>query len=556
MTLFFTQRGADLTEIFFLGVLLFVACPFMGLVMSKLVKGEWPSALLSFESKVMHLFKIDGHREMERSEYLKNFLWLHFWGFVFLMVLLAGLDGVPWLLALNIALSFLTNTNWQAYQGESLLSGWSETLGLTVQNFVSPAMGLCVLLVLARSLRRSRSKNLGNIWQDFFRVTLWILLPLSLVTSLVLISQGVPQTFPETKIVESLEGDTETFVTGPVASQVAIKQVGSNGGGYYGANSAHPLENPSPLSNFIQLIMILFLPISCLFCFGFLIKDFRHAWALFGACSLLFLVGLAFTVWAQWSLNESFGMAWLEGREFRFRDGMTSLWSVATTATSHGSVNSSLSTASPFAITVWLFMMLSGEVIFGGIGSGLVGLILYVILAVFLAGLMVGRTPEYLGKKITTPELVATGLGLMIPALSVLILSALAATTSWGLEARSHLGPHGLTEILYAVASSVGNNGSALAGLNAASPFYLLLTSVGFVLGRFGLLIPVFFLAGLWVEKPKTPWSEGTFPTHGFTFALLVVMTIVLVGALTFFPLLSLGPVLDGLSIPQVGVRP
>ncbi len=458
------------------------------------------------------------------------------------------LPAVSWHLALNTAISFMTNTNWQAYAGETTLSYLTQFLGLTVQNFVSAATGIAVFAALCRGIGRRSSETIGNFWADCVRSTVYILLPLSLVFAVILVGQGVVQTLRPYVTVTTIEGQQQTIPLGPAASQIAIKQLGTNGGGFFNANSAHPFENPTPLSNFLEMLAILLVAASMTYTFGKMVGSKRQGWILFVSMLVLFIGGLTVSLYAEHADNRLLGVAGsLEGKETRFGITNSVIWSTATTAASNGSINAMHESLSPLAALVAMFNMMVGEVIFGGVGSGLYGMIAYVILAVFIAGLMVGRTPEYLGKKIESFEIKMSVIAVLASSIVVLFSGALACITPAGLATLSTSGTHGLTEILYAFASAANNNGSAFAGLNANTPFYDLLTGAAMLIGRFSVSVPMLAVAGHLAQKKFTPPSAGTFPTDGALFVLLLLGTIIIIGALNFFPVLSLGPVIEHL---------
>ncbi|MGH9472352.1 MAG: potassium-transporting ATPase subunit KdpA [Terriglobales bacterium] len=471
-------------------------------------------------------------------------------------------------LAFNTAISFVTNTNWQSYGGETTFSYAVQMAALTVQNFVSAAAGMAVAIALIRGFVRRQSATIGNFWTDTVRGTVYILLPLSLVGALVLCSQGVIQNFHHAATVATLEGAPQTLAQGPVASQEAIKQLGTNGGGFFNANSAHPYENPTPLSNLIECLFILLIPAALVYTFGCMVGDTRQGWALYATMFLLFLAGMAICYPAEQAGNpnltrlgvESHATASqpggnMEGKEVRFGIADSALWAVATTDASNGSVNSMHDSFTPLGGLVPLFNIESAEVIFGGAGSGLYGMLLFAIVAVFVAGLMVGRTPEYLGKKIESKEVKMAMLALIACAFSILVFAAAATQihssphSYWnpGPAAANlgNAGPHGLTEILYAYSSATGNNGSAFAGLNANTPWYNLTLGLAMLIGRFLIIIPMLAVAGSLAAKKAIPTSSGTLPTHGPLFVGLLAGTVIMVGALTFFPALALGPIVE-----------
>ena len=457
-----------------------------------------------------------------------------------------GMPAVGGALALNTAVSFATNTNWQAYSGEASLSALTQMLGLGTANFLSAATGIAGLLALTRGIARRSSRTLGNAWVDLTRAILYVLLPLSFLLALALMSQGVPQTFAAYPVATTLAGHETLIPLGPAASQIAIKQLGTNGGGFFGVNSAHPFENPTPLSNFLQVLAILLLPAALTATFGRMVGAPRQGWALFSAMAVLFIASLGLSLWSEYTPNAAMGSAApLEGKELRFGVTHSVLWSTATTAASNGSVNAMHSSLSAASGGLALLNLLLGEVVFGGVGSGLYGMLLFALLAVFLAGLMVGRTPEYLGKKIEAAEIRLVAFALLIPAAVVLVLSALAASTDAGRSGNAHTGPHGLTEILYAFGSMGNNNGSAFGGLGANSPFYLLWGSLAMLIGRYAVLLPVLAIAGGFAAKKITPPSVGSFPTDRPLFVGLLAGVVVVESGLTFFPALTLGPLLE-----------
>lgn len=499
----------------------------------------------------------------------------------------AGLGAVTTDLAFNTAASFVTNTNWQAYGGETTLSYLTQMLGLTVQNFVSAATGMAVLVVLIRGLARRSALTIGNFWTDLVRSTLYILLPLALLLSLLLVSQGVVQTFasyqtvtmlqpagyakpvmdangqpvldeqgqPKTELATAVE---QVLAVGPAASQIAIKQLGTNGGGFFNVNSAHPFENPTPWSNFLQVLAILLIPAALCYTFGMMVGDTRQGWSLLAAMIILLLCFIPLGLWAEQSGNPAFTALGIdqassagqsggnmEGKETRFGIANSVLWAAVTTAASNGSVNSMHDSYTPLGGLMPLFLMQFGEVVFGGVGSGLYGMIVFAIIAVFVAGLMVGRTPEYLGKKIEPYEMKMASLLILIMPMVVLGLTALAVSTTAGTSSVLNPGAHGFSEILYAYTSMGNNNGSAFGGLNANTPFYNLTGGIAMLISRFWLAIPTLALAGALARKKLVPAGPGTLPTHTPLFVVLLLGVIVLVGALTFVPALALGPVIE-----------
>jgi K+-transporting ATPase ATPase A chain len=503
----------------------------------------------------------------------------------------ANLGGVVPDLAFNTAVSFATNTNWQAYGGETTLSYLTQILGLTVQNFVSAATGMAVLVALIRGLNRSTSTTLGNFWSDLVRSTLYILLPLALLLSVLLVSQGVVQTLDSYRTVTLLQpagydktvtdatgqavldeqGKPKTepaaiieqiIAVGPAASQIAIKELGTNGGGFFNTNSAHPFENPTPLSNFLEVLAIVLIPAAFCYTFGKMVGDTRQGWVILAAMTILLLCFIPIGLWAEQSGNpllsdigvdQQFeaGQAGgnMEGKELRFGIAQSSLWSAVTTAASNGSVNSMHDSYTPLGGLVPLFLMQFGEVVFGGVGSGLYGMIVFAIIAVFVSGLMVGRTPEYLGKKIEPYEMKMAALLILIMPIVVLGLTALAISAENGRSAILNPGPHGFSEVLYAYTSQGNNNGSAFAGLNANTPFYNLTGGIAMLISRFWLAIPILALAGSLARKKLVPIGSGTLPTHTPLFVVLLIGVVVMVGALTFLPALALGPIVEQLMM-------
>jgi K+-transporting ATPase ATPase A chain len=419
-------------------------------------------------------------------------------------------------------------------------------VGLSVQNFVSAATGIAVVVALIRGLARRTASTIGNFWFDLVRSTLYILLPLSIVLALVLVSQGVVQNFSQYQEATTLAGETQMLPQGPAASQIAIKQLGTNGGGFFNTNSSHPYENPTPLSNFLEMFSILLIPAALTYTYGKMVGSTRQGWVIFAAMLFLILVGLAVMLVSEYSLNPAYSVAGvMEGKETRFGIANSILWASATTAASNGSVNAMHSSFSPLAGGIAMLNIMLGEVIFGGVGAGLYGILIFVILTVFIAGLMVGRTPEYLGKKIESWEVKMAIAAVLLPSACILLFSALASVTDTGLASRANAGPHGLSEILYAFTSASGNNGSAFAGLNANVPFYNILMAIAMWIGRFGVILPALAIAGSMVVKKTSPSSPGTFPTDGVLFVGMLIAVILIVGGLTFFPALSLGPVVE-----------
>lgn len=505
--------------------------------------------------------------EMRWPHYLLAILLFNALGFVVLlaMLLMQGslplnpqqLPGLSWHLALNTAVSFVTNTNWQSYSGESTLSYFSQMVGLTVQNFLSAATGIAVAFALIRGFANRSSASLGNAWRDLTRITLYVLLPISLLMALFFVSQGSIQNFAPYHSFTTLEGVQQTLSMGPVASQEAIKMLGTNGGGFFNANSAHPFENPTVLTNLVQMLSIFLIPAALCFAFGESVRDRRQGHMLLWAMTLMFVAAVAVVMWAELQGNPHFlqlgadSAVNMEGKETRFGILNSSLFAVITTAASCGAVNAMHDSFTALGGMVPMWLMQLGEVVFGGVGAGLYGMLLFVLLAVFIAGLMIGRTPEFLGKKVDVWEMKMTALAILVTPALVLIGTALAMMTDAGRSAMANPGIHGFSEVLYAVSSAANNNGSAFAGLSANTPFWNLLLAVCMLLGRFGIIIPVMAIAGAMAVKKVQPVGNGTLPTHGPLFIALLIGTVLLVGALTFIPALALGPVAEHLQLVQ-----
>lgn len=544
--------------IVFISVLVLLA-PVLGVYMSAVFMGQktFLHPVFSWlERLVYRTCGIATDEEMRWHDYAKALLWFNAFGFgaVFVLQLIQAwlplnpqhLENVSWPTAFNTAVSFMTNTNWQSYAGETTLSYLTQMLGLTVQNFVSAATGIAVLLALTRGIARKTTSTIGNFWADLTRSVVYILLPLSIILALILVGQGVVQTFSPAVTVTTVEGTPQTIPLGPAASQVAIKQLGTNGGGFYNANSAHPLENPTPLSNFLEMLAILLVPAGLVFAYGHMANASRHALIVLGVMMALFVGGLAVSFYAEYSANPAMGVAMnMEGKETRFGTANSILWSVATTDASNGSVNAMHSSLSPLAGGVAMFNMMLGEIIFGGVGAGLYGTILHILLTVFLAGLMVGRTPEYFGKKIEAREIQMVILAILAPSAVILVGAGVACVLPAALSSLGNNGPHGLSEILYAFSSAAGNNGSAFAGLNANTDFYNIILGIAILVGRFVVIIPCLAIAGSLAAKKISPPSIGTFATDTMTFGVLLIAVILIVGALTFLPALSLGPIVE-----------
>jgi len=484
----------------------------------------------------------------------------------------AGMAAVTPDSSFNTAVSFMTNTNWQGYGGESTMSYLSQMAGLGVQNFLSAATGIVVVIALTRALARESASTIGNFWVDMTRTVLYILLPLSFVLALVLVSQGVVQTFsayPSASLVEPVEHEQrneQVIAVGPAASQIAIKQLGTNGGGFFNANSAHPLENPTPLSNFLEVLAILLIPAALCYTFGSMVGDTRQGWAILAAMTLVFVALLGVCAWAENQGNPQLTALGvdqtttaaqpggnMEGKEARFGIANSALWATATTAASNGSVNSMHDSFTPLGGLVPLWLIQLGEVIFGGVGSGLYGMLMFVVVAVFVAGLMIGRTPEYLGKKIEAYEIKMASIAVLIPLFTCLFGAAIATMVDVGRSSVANSAAHGFSEILYAFTSASGNNGSAFAGLSANTPFYNTALGIVMFFARYWIIIPVLAFAGSVVTKKRVPAGVGTLPTHTTLFVLWLVGVVIVIGALTFFPALALGPIVEHLQLYHAG---
>jgi K+-transporting ATPase ATPase A chain len=563
--MFRTMNGRDWIQLaVYFGALVIIA-PFLGRYLAAVFTGalpRWMRPLKAIECRMHRLAGCTPEKEMSWSQYAAALLWFNFLGLLALLGLQVAqqalplnpenLPNVPWLLAINTAVSFVTNTNWQAYSGEATMSYLTQMLGLTAQNFISAATGMAVLLALARGMTRKSMATVGNFWADLVRCVLYVLLPLSLLLAIALVTQGVVQTFSPYVEVTTLEGANQVVPLGPAASQIAIKQLGTNGGGFFGVNSAHPFENPTPLTNFLQMFAILLLPAAQVFMFGRMVGSRKHAWALFGAMLLLLLAGLGISLSSEFQGNMIFpGIMPMEGKETRFGVMNSVLWAVTTTAASNGSVNAMHDSLMPLSGLTTLFNIMLGEVVFGGVGAGLYGMLAFVILTVFMAGLMVGRSPEYLGKRIEKREVIMAMIAVLAPCVVILSLSSLALMTEAGRSSISNSGPHGLSQVLYAFSSMAGNNGSAFAGLNANTPFYNLLGVVAMLIGRYAVLLPMLAIAGSLATKKACPPTLGTFPTDGMLFVILLMGVVCIVGALTFLPALTLGPLVEQLLMQQ-----
>jgi K+-transporting ATPase ATPase A chain len=495
-------------------------------------------------------------REMDWRGYLGAVLIFNALGVVLLFLLQVlqvhlpfnplALPSISWHLAFNTAMSFVTNTNWQSYSGENTLSYFVQFFGLTVQNFLSAASGMAVAVALCRALAPKSQKTLGNFWADLTRGIVYILLPLSILLTLVLVSNGVIQNFSSAEHATTLSGVEQIIPMGPAASQIAIKQLGTNGGGYFNANSAHPFENPTPFSNWLELISILLIPAGFAFLYGRITGRARQGRLIFWVMFTLLAAGVGISLYAEYQPISALGnVINLEGKETRIGVTGSVLWSMFTTVASNGSVNSMMSSMSPITGGISMLNIMLGEIIFGGVGSGLYGMLIFVLLTVFISGLMVGRTPEYLGKKVEAREIQMAVLAILIPSACVLIGTAIALSIPEGLSSLSSKGPHSFSEILYAFTSAANNNGSAFAGLNANTPFYNVALGIAMFLGRFGVIVPVMAIAGNMAAKKYSPPNAGTFNTDQMLFGVLMIAVILVVGGLTFFPALLLGPGLE-----------
>jgi len=574
-----------------LGILTKPMGVYLSRVLDPLAKTFLDPVLGPVERLLYRLLKIDRGQEQDWKGYTLSLIAFSLVGVLFTYAILRlqnylplnpqGLPALSPNLAFNTAVSFATNTNWQSYGGESTMSYFSQMVGLTFHNFVSAAAGIAVAAVLVRGIARHTAKTIGNFWVDMVRINLYLLVPLSVIFAVFLVSQGVIQNFkpyettvslltttiqtPEkTAVAEKGNDDqgkaaandkgakTQTIVQGPMASQIAIKMLGTNGGGYANANAAHPYENPTPLSNFLQILSIFLIPAGLTYYLGRSVKNQKHGWSVFSAMLILFLIGMLVCWWAESSGNlrlHQLGVADyqsnMEGKEVRFGIFGSTLFATVTTDASCGAVNAMHDSFTPLGGLVPLVNMQLGEVVFGGTGAGLYGMLIFAILAVFLAGLMVGRTPEYLGKKINAYDVKMAVLTVLIAIFTILGFTAYAAVSKWGLAGLNNSGPHGLSEMLYAFSSAVGNNGSAFAGLSANTPWYNTTLGVAMLFGRYLMMVPILALAGNLAGKKLVPASTGTFPVWGTMFVLLLIGTVLIVGALTFLPSLALGPIVE-----------
>ncbi len=564
---------------FYLVVLVLAAKP-LGIFMARVYQRErtfLDPILGPLERFIYRLAKINPDEEFDWKENAVALLVFNFAGLLivyalqrlqqFLPLNPQGMPAVSPDSSFNTAVSFATNTNWQGYGGETTMSYLTQMLALTVQNFVSAASGMAILILFTRGLARHSAKTLGNFWVDMTRSTLYILLPLSIIFALVLVSQGTVQNFSPYVSAPLLQSTTDTsgakvteqvVAMGPAASQIAIKQLGTNGGGFFNVNSAHPYENPTPLSDFLEMLSILLIAAALCYTYGYMVKDTRQGWSILAAMMIIFIGFLALAGWAEERGNPAFTALGIdqtssslqpggnmEGKEVRFGIANSVLWATATTAASNGSVNSMHDSFTPLGGLVTLVMLHFGEVVFGGVGSGLYGMLVFVIVAVFVAGLLVGRTPEYLGHKIETFEMKMASLLILIMPITVLVFTAIAVVTTAGTSGIFNPGPHGFSEVLYVFTSQANNNGSAFAGISVNTPFYNITGGIAMIIGRYWLAVPTLALAGSLVRKKFVPVSEGTLPTHTPLFIFWLVAVVLIVGALNFLPALALGPIVE-----------
>ncbi len=562
--------ASEILQFIIYGVLLAALAWPLGLYMARVFSDErtWLTPVLAPIERGLYALAGAGRNPAGQhwTRYALAVLAFNLVGWVFLYAVLRFQHVLPWNpegmapmspdLTFNSAVSFVTNTNWQAYGGEATLAYFSQMVGMTVQNFVSAATGIAVGAAIIRGFGGRQLKTLGNFWVDLVRSVLYVLLPLSIVAALLLAWQGVPQNLSAYVDATTLEGAEQVIAQGPVASQVAIKQLGTNGGGFFNANSAVPYENPTPISNLLEMLYILLIPAAFCFMFGRMVRDMRQGVAIFAAMLVLFTGALALTYGSEIAgnpliaeLNVDQPAGNMEGKEVRFGVGNSALWATATTAASNGSVNAMHDSFMPLGMLAPMLQMQVGEVIFGGVGSGFYGMLLFVVLTVFLAGLMVGRTPEYLGKKIEAKEVKLAILAFLVMPVGVLILGALAAVLPVSLASLQDGGPHGFSEILYAYSSGTGNNGSAFAGFGANTVYHNTMIGIAMLFGRYAMLIPMLAVAGALAVKNVSPASAGTFPTHTPLFVVLLIAVILIIDGLTFFPALALGPIAEHFAL-------
>ena len=590
----YTDIIFDLSQIFALLVILTLLVKPLGRYMAKVYQGErsiLSPLLVPFEKTIYRFIGIEKDLEMNWKQYAVSMLIFNCLGIAMLLTLLMlqeylplnpqKFSGFSWHFAFNTAVSFVTNTNWQAYSGESTASYFSQVIGLSVQNFLSAATGMAILIAVIRGFVRRTAETIGNFWVDLTRTVLYILLPIAFIAALVLVSQGVIQNFSPYKSVPLLQSTsfekpkrgvdgnplkdasgkpiTETIVVkeqvlpmGPVASQEAIKELGTNGGGFFNANSSHPYENPTPLSNFLEILLILMIPSALTYTFGRMVGNTKQGWAIYIAMLLLFVFALGAVYWAEYHGNplvQNLGVEgpYMEGKEVRFGVGGSVLFSTSTTATSCGAVNNMHDSLTPIGGMIPIVLILLGEVVFGGVGSGMYTMLAFVIIAVFTAGLMIGRTPEYLGKKIEVTEMWMSVITVLTAGVFVLLFVSIALVTPGGLSSISNPGPHGLSEVLYAFASPANNNGSAFGGLNANTVFYNLMTAIAMIAGRYIPAVAILAMGGSLAKKKYVPPNVGTLPTDQLSFIIWLMVVVLIVGALTFFPALALGPIVEHL---------
>ncbi len=558
----------DFIQLFLFLILLWASAKPLGIYLEKVYTGSrtFLTPLLGWlEQGIYRLVAANAEEDQNWKTYTLHLLVFSFVTFLFTFFILLyqhklplnpqSLPGLSWHLALNTAVSFTTNTNWQSYGGESTLSYFSQMVGLTFHNFISAAVGMSAAVALIRGIVRKQAKGIGNFWTDLVRTNLYLLLPVCFFFAIFLVSQGMIQNFNAYSDATTLEGMKQSIAQGPVASQVAIKMLGTNGGGFFNANAAHPFENPTPLSNFIQMLSIFLIPSALVYLLGRMTGNKKHAWAVWATMAIVFVVGVLISAKAEYAGTSAIHNAGLasvsnmEGKEVRFGIFNSALFATITTDASCGAVNSMHDSFTPIGGMVPLVNILLGEIIFGGVGAGLYGMLLFILLTIFITGLMVGRTPEYLGKKIEAAEVKLVMIAIILMAFSILGFTAYAAISPSGLAGLNNSGPHGLSEILYAYASATGNNGSAFAGLTANTPFYNVTLAMAMLIGRFGVMIPALALAGSLVRKKIHPGGDAAFPVYGWLFVSILIGIIILVGALTFFPVLTLSPIVEHLEM-------
>lgn len=544
--------------ILFIGILTAIT-PFLGRFMAQVFQGEntFLHRPLGWLERITYkVGGVDPKKDMGWKEYAWALMAFNLLGIaaLFLIQLLQGslplnpqgFSGVGWDSALNTAISFVTNTNWQGYSGEVTMSYLTQMTGLAVQNFVSAAVGIAVAIAITRGIARKSAQGIGNFWVDLTRATVYVLLPISTLIALFLVSQGVVQTFSPYLEALTLEGVKQMIPLGPAASQIAIKMLGTNGGGFFNSNASHPFENPTAFSNLIQMLAIFIIPAALTYTYGVMTNAKKHGWLIFGVMLTLFVGLTASSLYSEFSYNPVYGHAGvMEGKETRFGIFNSVFFSTVTTSASCGAVNAMHSSLTPISGGIAMFNMMLGEIIFGGVGAGFYGMMLFILLTIFLSGLMVGRTPEYLGKKIESREMMMVILAILAPCATILVGSAFSSVLPVGLSSLANKGPHGLSEILYAFSSAAGNNGSAFAGLNANTPYYNLMLGLAMFIGRFAVIVPILAVAGSLAQKKVSPPSSGTFEVDTPLFGVLLLGVILIVGALTFLPALSLGPIVE-----------